>query len=401
MAKDNEYAYDLQPADDIDSGDLDIVVRSLNFGKSAKYSPCLIIISAEESVCFRVLYGWDNDDFDDTFSTELIGRTCRISGIEPKHLTNFSAWLRNTSGASADSTAMRLPQPICRSAQEMWESLCELKRQFATDAFCLPKEIRRRVEAWEVVNWHLDEFFMDTEPSEEDKVSVFGSVGPASEGPADLQSAGTPSSSNELPTSSTSTPSIAAPAPSSTSSLNAEAATFVPSLSPATVPNNSEAVSTPHLSCRQRKMARDEVFRARIAKKIQDRREKREMRMASSSTSSASSSSSFKKPHPPAQKSIVVVPRLSSAPARPTTSSASSARKRERSEGLPVLQRPIYVYLRRAAEVAENDDNYDEEIENGTSIFADLSWPRMDRCVFCWSSELFFLLFGLRRRRRR
>ena len=180
MANDDDYAYDLQPADDIDSGDLDIVVRSLNFGKSAKYSPSLVIISAEESVSFRVLYGWDDDNFDDTVSTELIGRTCRVSGIEPKHLTDFSAWLRNTSGASANSTATCLPQPICPSAQSMWESLCELKRQFATDAFFLPKEIRRRVEAWEVVNWHLDEFFMETEPSEEDKASVFGSMGPAS-----------------------------------------------------------------------------------------------------------------------------------------------------------------------------------------------------------------------------
>ena len=286
-------------------------MRSLNFGKSAKYSPSLVIISAEESVSFRVLYGWDDDDFDDTVSTELIGRTCRVSGIEPKHLTDFSAWLRNTSGASANSTATCLPQPICPSAQSMWESLCELKRQFATDAFCLPKEIRRRIEAWEVVNWHLDEFFMETEPSEEDKASVFGSMGPASGELTNTQSVGTPSSSNLLSAPSTSTPSIAAPAPSSTSSLNAEATDFVPSLSPATASNNSmDTLSNPHLLCRQRKMVRDEIFWAKIAKKIQDRRERREARAGSSSASSASLSSSFKKPHPPAQKSIVVVPRL-------------------------------------------------------------------------------------------
>ena len=122
MARNDDFDFDLQPADDIGCGELDIVIRSLDFATSSNgQSPSLIIILAEDNVTFRVLYGWDHDDLDDAFSTDLVGRRCRVSGIGPRYLANFSAWLRDVSGATEDSTASRLPRPICQSAREMWE----------------------------------------------------------------------------------------------------------------------------------------------------------------------------------------------------------------------------------------------------------------------------------------
>ena len=345
MTQDNDCDYDLQPADDIGCGDLDIVFRSLNFATSSNgQSPVLVIILAEDNVCFRVLYGWDQDDFDDVFSTDLVGRTCRVSGIGPRYLTDFSAWLRDVSGATGNSSVSRLPRPICQSAREMWEILCELKQKFAADAFCLGKEIRRRVEAWEVVNADLDNFFMDTneEPSEEDRASVFGSADSSSSSPS-LPPPAPPLS-----------PSPAALVPTS-SSLDAEAAVFEPALSSATTTTTASAPAQQKLSCRQRKWAREVAFREKIAEKIQKRIAKREALAAASSTSSTPSSTSsgpkatsstvvsrkddsgkFKKPLPTVRKSVVVVPGPTKhSPASSTVASVPGAKKRERSAGPP------------------------------------------------------------------
>ena len=53
---------------------------------SIGWSPSLVIIVTEDDVAFRVCYGGEDDDFDSTFGMELEGKTCAVSGLEPKTL---------------------------------------------------------------------------------------------------------------------------------------------------------------------------------------------------------------------------------------------------------------------------------------------------------------------------
>ena len=76
-------------SDDIGGGNLlDIGFHSLNFStlSSIGWSPSLVIIATEDDVAFRVCYGGEDDDFDSTFGMELEGKTCAVSGLEPKTL---------------------------------------------------------------------------------------------------------------------------------------------------------------------------------------------------------------------------------------------------------------------------------------------------------------------------
>ena len=133
----DQYEWDLQPSNDVDPEELlSIVFRPLNFRalSSIGRSPMLVSIHGADTVAFRICYGGEDDDFDSTFGTDLAGKTCSVSGLDPKNLKNFSVWLRDASGASEKSTVVRLPRPLCRSALEMWEHLQTKEKQFMANA---------------------------------------------------------------------------------------------------------------------------------------------------------------------------------------------------------------------------------------------------------------------------
>ena len=63
------------------------------------------------------------------------------------------------------------------------------------------------------------------------------------------------------------------------------------------------------------------------------------------------------------------------------------------------LSPPIWItdlIFGRTGEVTEeDDDDVEEENEDGVGIFANLSWPWLNR-LRCWLSEFVFLLLGLK-----
>ena len=265
----DDYQWDLQPVDETTGNLLGIVFRPLEFNALASIgrSPNLVVIHGGHDVSFRVCYGGDDDDFDSVFG----------SFLEPRHLKNFCAWLRDASGASASSTAVRLPRPLCRSARE-----------------------------WEVVEPELEEFFaMEVDPSEEDRALVFGSASSSSVAPPQ-QNAVVPSRLSSAAVAASllqrcirpfSSPATLPPAPLPVQSLSPSKISSKASSSNAVAATAASPLPAPSKSVhKQIRDARAHKYFENLKRK---RQEKRAARAASTVVPAASSPSSSAAPPPP------------------------------------------------------------------------------------------------------